>query len=113
MRCTEHTVTDAETLERQLARVRLDGYALEDEEHIDGLHGLAAPVVGSDGEVFAAIALAAWATRRLDLEVERVRAAARAASDALAAAPERYALKRGIVYRLLASYGLAPVNAHL
>jgi IclR family acetate operon transcriptional repressor len=106
-------MTDPEALERELTRVRVEGYALEDEEQVDGLRGLAAPVTGPDGEVIAAIALAAWDPRPLDREAGHVRAAARAASEALAAAPDRYALKRGIVYRLLASYGLAPVNAFL
>jgi IclR family acetate operon transcriptional repressor len=106
-------VTNPDALERQLARVRRDGYALEDEEQAAGLRGLAAPVTGPGDEVLAAIALAAHDPRRLETEIEHVLGAARAASQALAAAAERYPLQRGIVYRLLSSYGLAAVDAYL
>jgi hypothetical protein len=48
-----------------------------------------------------------------DSLAESVQSAARAATAALVTAAEHYPLHRGIVYRLLASYGLAPVNAYL
>jgi hypothetical protein len=55
----------------------------------------------------------AWNSRLLDCDVDEVRAAAGHASEAVAAAPERYGLDARIVRRLLASYGLAPVDAYL
>jgi len=112
-RCTERTVTDPTALDGELNRVRRQGYALEDGEHLDGVRGAAAPVVGPDGAVLAAISVVALKPQLLDREVKDVRSAARQASEAVAAAVERYALEPRIVYRLLASYGLNPVDAHL
>jgi DNA-binding IclR family transcriptional regulator len=112
-RCTERSLTDPTTLERELDRVRYHGYALEDGEHLDGVRGVAAPVVGPDGPVLAAISVVSCDSAALDREVDEVRAAARQASETVAAAVERYALEPRIVYRLLASYGLEPVDAYL
>jgi DNA-binding IclR family transcriptional regulator len=112
-RCTERTVTDPTALDDELDRVRYQGYALEDGEHLDGVRGAAAPVVGPAGPVLAAISVVASKSHLLEREVEEVRAAARQASDTVAAAVERYALEPRIVYRLLASYGLRPVDAYL
>jgi DNA-binding IclR family transcriptional regulator len=112
-RCTERTVTDPTTLERELDFVRYHRYALEDGEHVDGVRGVAAPVVVPDGPVLAAISVVACDSEPLDREVDEVRAGARQASEAVAAAVERYALEPRIVYRLLASYGLEPVDAYL
>jgi len=112
-RCTERTVTDPTALDDELDRVRYQGYALEDGEHIDGVRGVAAPVVGPDGPVLAAISVLACESPVVDREVDEVRAAARRASETVAAAVECYALQPRIVYRLLASYGLRPVDAYL
>jgi DNA-binding IclR family transcriptional regulator len=117
MACTERTVTDPRLLEQEFERIRVDGYAVADGEHVDGVCQVAAPIAGPDGDVLAAIAVTihpdvtpAFVPDSLG---ESVRAAARAAADALVTAAEHYPLHRGIVYRLLASYGLAPVNAYL
>lgn len=112
-RCTEHTVTDPTTVERELDCVRQQGYAVEDEEHLHDVRAVAAPVVGPDRRVLAAITVIAWDSHLLDREADEVRAPARQASETVAAAVERYALEPGIVYRLLASYGLRPVDAYL
>ena len=106
-------MTDPTALERELDRVRHQGYAVEDEEHLHDVRAVAAPVVGPDGPVLAAIAVIARDSQPLDRDVDEVRAAARQASATVAAATERYALEPGIVYRLLASYGLGPVDAYL
>lgn len=111
--CTDRSLTDPLALERELTRVRLDGYATEDGEHLDGVRQLAAPVTGPGGEALAAIAIAIHDSRALDELAPQVRHAARTASEALAGAAKRYPLHRGVVYRLLESYGLAPVNANL
>ena len=114
---TASSVTDAEALQRELTRVRLDGYAVEDGEHIVGVRQLAAPVTAPGGEVLAAVAVTcdhdtAHAGAR-DALPAQVRDAARAASQALADGADRCPSHRGIVVRLLASYGLAPINARL
>ena len=112
-RCTDRTVTDPDALDTELTRVRHAGYAFEDGEHIDGVRGLSAPVAGPNGPVLAAIAIAVSDSGHLDGRIDDVRAAARAASEAVTAAVERYALEPRIVYRLLARYGLAPVDGFL
>ncbi len=112
-RCTERTVTDPAAVDDELARVRHQGFALEDEEHRGGVRAVAAPVAGPGGVVLAAISLAAWNSHLRDRDVDEVCAAARCASEAVATAGERYALEPRIARRLLASYGLAPVDAYL
>jgi DNA-binding IclR family transcriptional regulator len=110
-RCTAYTVTDPAVLDSELKHVRYHGYALEDEEHLDGVRGVAAPIVGPDGPVLAALSIVGC--EPLDAEVDTVRTAARQASETVTAAVERYALQPRIVHRLLASYGLRPVDAYL
>jgi IclR family acetate operon transcriptional repressor len=112
-RCTEQTVTDPTVLDDELNRVRYHGYALENEEHLDGVCGVAAPVVGPGGPVLAAISVVTSDSQVCDRNIDEVRAAARQASDTVGAAVDRYALEPRIVYRLLASYGLRPVDAYL
>lgn len=116
-RCTNRSVADALALERELTGVRVHGYAVEDGELVKGVRALAAPVAGPGGEVLAAIAVTfhdeAVSVRPLDELPRRVQGAGEAASKALADGAARYPLHREIVYRLLASYGLAPVNAYL
>lgn len=51
-------VRTAAALRRQLARVRADGFAIQDEEVAAGLRSIAAPVRGSDGAVVAAVNVA-------------------------------------------------------
>jgi len=64
-RFTEHTVTDPEQLERELAAVRERGYALAVEEQELGLTAVAAPIRSLDGRVIAALAVSG-PTLRID-----------------------------------------------
>jgi IclR family transcriptional regulator, acetate operon repressor len=57
-RFTPRTITDAKTLEKQLGRVRDDGWAFTLEELEVGLNAVAAPVRGTDGSVHAAVSVA-------------------------------------------------------
>jgi DNA-binding IclR family transcriptional regulator len=115
--CTERTVTDPRLLEQEFERIRVAGYAVADGEHVDGVCEVAAPVVGPDGDVLAAIAAAVDGGAEPGLVPDGVaapvQAAAREATEALVTGAGHCPLHRGIVYRLLASYGLAPVNAYL
>jgi IclR family acetate operon transcriptional repressor len=54
---TEHTITDAPALDRELAEIRSVGYAVEDEEYQRGHRSLAAPVHDHSGQVVAALGL--------------------------------------------------------
>src|SRR5579864_136028 len=58
VRFTPRTITDVKTLERQLTRVREEGWAFTLEELEIGLNAVAAPVRGTDGQVSAAVSVA-------------------------------------------------------
>ena len=53
--CTTHTIVDQESLETELAKVRKQGYAINDQELALGLRAVAAPIRGEQGNVVAAI----------------------------------------------------------
>jgi IclR family acetate operon transcriptional repressor len=57
-RFTPRTITDVKTLDKQLGRVRDDGWAFTLEELEIGLNAVAAPVRGTDGLVHAAVSVA-------------------------------------------------------
>lgn len=56
---TPRTIVTPEAMRQHLAVVRRLGYAVDDEERTDGVRCVAAAVFGHDGEVVAAISLAA------------------------------------------------------
>jgi len=56
-RYTQNTLTDAASLEAQLCRVREDGYAVDNQEIMDSLKCVAAPVRDQGGKVVSAISL--------------------------------------------------------
>lgn len=60
---TSNTITDRERFIEELAEIRQRGYALNKEEHIEGLWGAAAPVRNPEGEVIGAISVAGPANR--------------------------------------------------
>jgi IclR family transcriptional regulator, pca regulon regulatory protein len=61
---TTHTIADADTLRRELATVRSQGWALVDQELEEGLRSLAAPIRDPDGRVIAAVNVSTSAVRR-------------------------------------------------
>jgi len=56
---TPNTITDRETLDEELAQIRADGFAFDDEEQWRGLRCLGAPILTDDGEVKGGISLSA------------------------------------------------------
>ena len=56
---TEATITTADALSVELERVRVQGYAIDDEEISRGLTCIGAPIYGLNGEVIAALSLTA------------------------------------------------------
>jgi IclR family acetate operon transcriptional repressor len=78
-RLAPRTVADRRALDRELMRIRSEGAAVEVEEYVAGIAGVAAPVLGADGEVCAALGIsvsrAEFTARRWELE-KVVRAAA-------------------------------------
>lgn len=59
---TPNTITDETTLRSELADIRRDGFARNDEEQITGVRAVAAPI-RHDGEVYGAISLSAPTSR--------------------------------------------------
>lgn len=62
-RRTVHTITDAEQLKSQLQRIRHQGYALDNEEHTEGVRCVAAPIYNMNGKIVAAVSISAPAVR--------------------------------------------------
>jgi IclR family transcriptional regulator, acetate operon repressor len=56
---TPSTITSLKQLARECARIKADGFAIDQEEYVEGVRCLAAPVRGRDGVVVAAIGISA------------------------------------------------------
>ena len=73
---TTQTITDQTTLFNQLDKIQDQGYALDDEENIEGLRCVAMPVTGADGEIFGAVSLSGpvsrMTTERIDKDLVEV-----------------------------------------
>ncbi|GAB2672316.1 IclR family transcriptional regulator [Saccharopolyspora gloriosae] len=54
---TERTLTDPAALERELAQVRADGYALDDEENEPTIRCMAAPLLDRDGRPVGGVSI--------------------------------------------------------
>lgn len=54
---TEHSLTDPDALERELAEIRLRGYSLDLEEHEEDIYCVGAPVFDHTGKPVAAISV--------------------------------------------------------
>lgn len=60
---TPNTITDRETLMRELDSIRKEGIAFGDEERISGFRSIAAPITSSAGEALGAISIAGPTSR--------------------------------------------------
>ena len=60
---TPNTITDETRLERELEKIRGQGYALDDEEAFPGIRCIAAPIRDPRGKVIAAISATVPAQR--------------------------------------------------
>lgn len=56
-RMTARTITDREALEKELIAIRRQGYGIDDEEIMEGLRCVAAPIWSADGQVRYAISI--------------------------------------------------------
>lgn len=61
---TENTVTDKDELFSELAQIRNQGYAVNDEERIEGLRSVGVPITGTHDQLLGSISLSG-ATNRL------------------------------------------------
>jgi DNA-binding IclR family transcriptional regulator len=67
---TRYTITDVKELREVLARVRRDGYAINDQEFITGSTGIAAPIFDAEGNAIAAINLGTLTSRYVERREE-------------------------------------------
>jgi DNA-binding IclR family transcriptional regulator len=90
-RYTDTTITSLTELEKACARVRTEGYAVDEAEYRDEVRCLAAPIRDQDGKTIAAIGISAPASRfpkaRVKTFAEHVRDAAARINAALQAGP--------------------------
>jgi DNA-binding IclR family transcriptional regulator len=89
---TRNSITDPARLERELAAVRANGYARDDEELELGVRCMAAGVYDDQGKLVAGLSISAPADRLEESWLERVRSTAEEISRALGhrtAAPKR------------------------
>lgn len=64
-RTSPHTITDRAALFEELSEIRSQGFATNLEESIEGIHGIAVPVLDNDDSVLGGISLAG-PSKRLD-----------------------------------------------
>ncbi|MCR4398283.1 MAG: IclR family transcriptional regulator [Firmicutes bacterium] len=87
---TAKTITDPQVFVEQLQAIRLNGIALDDEEHQEGVRCVAAPVFDYSGSVVGAVSVSAPATRMEGQQLQdvicQVRSTAREISIELGAA---------------------------
>ena len=88
-RYTPNTIVSVEAMRGEIARIRSDGYAVDDEEGVIGLRCIAAPIWDKDGIAIAAMSSSGAAA---ELTGERRAAAWRGSSArALSESPCRWA----------------------
>ena len=56
-RGTDNTFTERDTLGEELERIRQQGYAVDDEEHLSGVRGIAVPIFDAQQNVIASLGL--------------------------------------------------------
>lgn len=81
--CTTNTITEPDALERELGRIRRDGYALDDEEFLSGLFCVAVLVPSRSGRSNLAVAVQAPVMRLTVDRALRVLPALQRAAEAI------------------------------
>jgi DNA-binding IclR family transcriptional regulator len=75
-RFTKNTLTDVDVLENELTKIRMQGFAIDNEEIMDSLRCVAAPIKDQSGKVIYAISLSGPVSRmkgeRLEIAIKRV-----------------------------------------
>lgn len=69
---TPHTIVELPTFKRELDRIREVGYAIDDEEHEEGVRCVAVPVRDESGQVVASLSISGPVTRLSDQQVENM-----------------------------------------
>jgi DNA-binding IclR family transcriptional regulator len=96
-RFTVNTLTDVDVLEDELSKIRMQGFAIDNEEIMDSLRCVAAPIKDQTGKVIYAISLSGPVSRmkgeRLEKAIKRVRETAEEISACLGYRSKSQALK--------------------
>jgi len=79
-RLTPQTITSRTELERELEKVRCQGYALDNEETVLGARCVGAPILNSRGEALASVSIAGPVTRVSEDKIPRFAVALRQAA---------------------------------
>jgi len=82
-RFTDKTLTEAQALEQDLARIRARGYSLDNEERTPGMRCIAAPIFDLSGEAAAGISVSGPTLRMSDARLEAMSEAVIAAAREL------------------------------
>jgi len=69
-RYTSNTITDPDLLNKELEKIKSQGYAIDNEEIMEGLRCVAAPIMNIKGEVVAAISISGPVGRLKDEQIE-------------------------------------------
>ena len=80
-RYTPHTITSLANLRKELEQIREQGYALDQEEAVDGVRCVAGPVFDHTGRVIAAFSVAGPAARLTPARLPEIARLVRATSE--------------------------------
>ncbi len=69
---TPHTIVDVDEFRSELERIRRQGYAIDDQEHEEGVRCIAAPVRDESGQVVASLSISGPVTRLSDRAVSDI-----------------------------------------
>jgi len=83
-RLTPQTITSRTELERELEKVRCQGYALDNEETVLGARCVGAPILNSRGEALASVSIAGPVTRVSEDKIPRFAVALKQAATEIA-----------------------------
>jgi len=83
-RFTEKTICDRDRLEAELERTVCQGYAVDEEEVVQGTRCLGAPIIGRDGTAFGAISVAGPVYRILPSRFQQLGEEVRQVADDIA-----------------------------
>lgn len=70
-RYTENTITDKKNLKKELESIRRQGFALDNEEHDEGIMCVGAPIFNNKGEVVASISISGPKIRMKEQKLEK------------------------------------------
>lgn len=84
-RFTPRTITNAGGLREELTHIRGGGYALDEQEHEEGVRCVAAPIIGFGGEVAGAVSVTAPAFRKSEKDIRNLAPTVLEAADRISA----------------------------